>query len=179
MSPRSASQHFQGRTGATPGAEGPARALHLWQPESKLLLKVSCWSLKVSCICDSESPEGNIWPLQSKFLTGGPAWNLRNNRFSFFCEIRWFASSQCVFSSFCYVGRQRKPAARKWTYVRLIFRTLLATINGKNCTPLRKKHYIFKVLPLNYVICIFEVCFLSFLLYERTEEAYSMVNSLR
>ena len=33
--------------------------------------------------------------------------------------------------------------------------------------------------PLNYVICIFEVCFLSFLLCGRTEEACSMVNSLR
>ena len=35
-------------------------------------------------------------------------------------------------------------------------------------------------LPLNYVICIFEVCFfLSFLLRGRIEEACSMVNSLR
>ena len=34
-------------------------------------------------------------------------------------------------------------------------------------------------LPLNYVIYIFEVCFLCFLLCGRTEEACSMVNSLR
>ena len=34
-------------------------------------------------------------------------------------------------------------------------------------------------LPLNYVICIFEVCFLCFLLCGRTEEACSTVNSLR
>ena len=33
--------------------------------------------------------------------------------------------------------------------------------------------------PLNYVIYIFEVCFLCFLLCGRTEEACSMVNSLR
>ena len=34
-------------------------------------------------------------------------------------------------------------------------------------------------LPLNYVIYIFEVCFLCFLLCGRTEEACGMVNSLR
>ena len=34
-------------------------------------------------------------------------------------------------------------------------------------------------LPLNYVIYIFEVCFLCFLLCGRTEEACSMVNTLR
>ena len=34
-------------------------------------------------------------------------------------------------------------------------------------------------LPLNYLIYIFEVCFLCFLVYGRTEEACSMINSLR
>ena len=34
-------------------------------------------------------------------------------------------------------------------------------------------------LPLNYVICIFEVCFFKIFLCGRTEEACSMVNSLR
>ena len=43
-----------------------------------------------------------------------------------------------------------------------------------------EKNTIFSgFLPLNYVICIFEVCFLSFLVCGRTEEACSMVNSLR
>ena len=34
-------------------------------------------------------------------------------------------------------------------------------------------------LPLNYVICIFEICFFSFLLYGRIAEGCSMVNSSR
>ena len=44
------------------------------------------------------------------------------------------------------------------------------------------KNTIFSVfLPLNYVTCNFEVCFFfsSFLLFRKTEEACSMVNSLR
>ena len=34
-------------------------------------------------------------------------------------------------------------------------------------------------LPLNYVICIFEVCFFKLFVCGRTKEACSMVNSLR
>ena len=46
--------------------------------------------------------------------------------------------------------------------------------------PLGPENTIFSgFLPLNYVIYIFEVCFLCFLLCGRTEEACSMVNSLR
>ena len=46
--------------------------------------------------------------------------------------------------------------------------------------PWELKNTIFSgFLPLNYVICIFEVCFFSFLLCGRTEEACSMVNGLR
>ena len=46
--------------------------------------------------------------------------------------------------------------------------------------PCDLKNTIFSgFLPLNYVIYIFEVCFLCFLLCGRTEEAWSMVNSLR
>ena len=51
---------------------------------------------------------------------------------------------------------------------------------GGEGPPWDLKNTIFSgFLPLNYVICIFQVCFLSFLLCGRTEEACSMVNSLR
>ena len=46
--------------------------------------------------------------------------------------------------------------------------------------PLEPENTIFSgFLSLNYMICIFEVCFLSFLLCGRTEEGCSMVNSFR
>ena len=51
---------------------------------------------------------------------------------------------------------------------------------GARPSPWDLKNTIFSGFPpLNYVIYIFEVCFLCFLLCERTEEACSMVNSLR
>ena len=51
---------------------------------------------------------------------------------------------------------------------------------GSPPPPLGLENTIFSgFLPLNYVICISEVCFLCFLLCERTEEACSMINSLR
>ena len=51
---------------------------------------------------------------------------------------------------------------------------------GARLPPWDLKNTIFSgFLPLNYVICIFEVCFWSFLLSGRTEEACSVVNSLR
>ena len=47
-------------------------------------------------------------------------------------------------------------------------------------SPRDLKNTIFSgFLPLNYVTCIFEVCFLSLFLCGRTEEGCSMVNSLR
>ena len=47
-------------------------------------------------------------------------------------------------------------------------------------SPWDLKNTIFSgFLPLTYVICILEVCFFSVLLYGRTEEACSMVKSLR
>ena len=54
------------------------------------------------------------------------------------------------------------------------------THGGRGRPPLELKNAIFSgFLPLNYVICIFQVCFLSCLLHGRTEEACSMTKSLR
>ena len=51
---------------------------------------------------------------------------------------------------------------------------------GPGPSPWDLKNTIFSgFLPLNYLMYIFEVCFLCFLLCGRTEEACSMVNSLR
>ena len=54
------------------------------------------------------------------------------------------------------------------------------THGGGGDPPWDLKNTIFSgFLPLNYVICIFKICFFSFLLCGRTEEACSMLNSLR
>ena len=81
----------------------------------------------------------------------------------------------------------RSPGHVRWPHPRKKINRLTATVRehqrggGEGPGPPRDlKNTTFQgFLPLNYVIFIFEACFLSFLLCGRTEEACRMVNSLR